>query len=99
MICNHLVPIEKALIARGIKEVSRGKAWSKNCREWVYYDCYFSDIEATIDRFSLDHNNVKMHSYSGTHDGSEHGLVCMKCNDAIMGIHPNYLNESTERFK
>jgi hypothetical protein len=39
MTCEHLLPLEEALLAEGIRETSRGQAWSENCREWVYFDC------------------------------------------------------------
>ena len=44
MTCEHLRPLEQAIIGCGIRETFRGSAWSKNCREWVYFDCYL-DIE------------------------------------------------------
>ncbi|MBK9550668.1 MAG: hypothetical protein IPO45_00490 [Saprospiraceae bacterium] len=37
--CEHLIELENELKLIDIKENSRG-AWSANCREWVYYDCY-----------------------------------------------------------
>ena len=40
MICEHLRALEQAILARGIRETFRGKAWSQNCREWVYFDCF-----------------------------------------------------------
>lgn len=93
MTCDHLNPLEKALIALGIKETYRGTPWSNNCREWVYYDCLFTDLDKTMSRFGLDKDIVKIHSHIGTHDGQEHGLVCSQCKDGIMGRHP----EMTER--
>ena len=36
MTCEHLIELERAIIAAGIRETSRGQAWSRNCREWVY---------------------------------------------------------------
>lgn len=90
MTCEHLNKLEKELIEKGIVEISRGQAWSDNCREWVYFDCVFVDLEKTIQRFGMDNVLVTIHSHLGTHDGQEHGLVCEKCNDAIMGLHPVY---------
>ena len=40
MVCEHLRQLEDELIAAGVREKFRGRAWSRNCREWVYFDCY-----------------------------------------------------------
>jgi len=95
MTCEHLNPLEQELTDIGMKEVFRGKPWSDNCREWVYYDCLFTDLDKTIDRFQLDRNFVKIHSHLGTHDGQEHGLVCNTCKDGIMGKHPKMVENYT----
>lgn len=95
MICEHLEPLEQELITNGIKEVSRGKTWSDNCREWVYYDCVFSDPDKTMLRLKMRTDIIKMHSHLGTHDGHEQGFVCTACLDAIMGIHPDMMKFSS----
>ena len=84
MVCEHLAPLEQALLTRKIAVISRGQAWSKNCREWVYFDC-FLDIPAIRARVDFP-EFVTIHSHRGTHDGQELGLVCSRCNDAIMGF-------------
>ena len=83
MTCEHLIKLEKAILEQGIRETFRGQAWSRNCREWVYFDCYI-DIEAVRERFALP-DCVKDHSHRGTHDGQENGLYCSLCHDGIMG--------------
>lgn len=83
MTCEHLQPLEKAILARGIRETFRGEAWSLNCREWVYFDC-FIDVEAVRRAFELSPSVVE-HTHRGTHDGQERGLVCSRCHDALMG--------------
>lgn len=85
MTCRHLREIEQAIQARGIAETFRGAAWSRNCREWVYFDC-FIDTAAVRERFSPD-DCVHDHEHRGTHDGQERGLVCTQCNDAVMGVY------------
>ncbi len=82
MICEHLRPLEQAIVARGIPETYRGKPWSLNCREWVYYDC-FIDTSAVQKALALP-SCVNEHIHRGTHDGSERGFVCAGCNDAIL---------------
>jgi hypothetical protein len=38
--------------SKNIKEIFRGQAWSKNCREWVYYDCILN-IDKLKEKFNL----------------------------------------------
>ena len=83
MTCEHLKPLEAAIIARGIRETFRGQAWSLNCREWVYFDC-FIDTAAVRRAFALP-SCVSEHVHRGTHDGQERGFVCSNCHDGIMG--------------
>jgi hypothetical protein len=83
MLCDHLRPVEAALKQAGAKELSRGQAWSKNCREWVYVDLYL-DTETILREFRLP-DIVETHLHRGTHDGSERGIVCTEHQDAIMG--------------
>jgi len=85
MVCEHLAPLEQALIDNDIAVTFRGQAWSMNCREWVYFDC-FLDVPAIRKRHSLP-DCVQDHSHRGTHDGQELGLVCAVCHDGIMGLY------------
>ena len=52
MICQHLRELEEAIIAAGIAETFRGQAWTTNCLEWDYFDCYL-DEEKIRQRFAL----------------------------------------------
>ena len=83
MICEHLRPLEQAIAARGIRETWRGKPWSLNCREWVFFDCYI-DTDGLRQSFPLP-ACITAHAHRGTHDGEERGFVCSECQDAIMG--------------
>ncbi|HEX2747138.1 MAG TPA: hypothetical protein VHM91_03995 [Verrucomicrobiales bacterium] len=85
MICEHLRLIEEAIHAAGIRETGRGRPWSMNCREWVYFDC-FLDTPAIRCRFAVP-ECVEDHVHRGTHDGEERGLVCSQCHDGIMGFY------------
>jgi hypothetical protein len=85
MLCVHLRELEQAIQARGIRETSRGQAWSENCREWVYFDCYL-EREEIRRRFRLE-ACVKDHEHWGTHDGQEAGFYCEVHKDGIMGVH------------
>lgn len=83
MLCEHLRHVEQAILASGIRETARGQVWSMNCREWAYFDGYI-DTAAVRKAFELA-SCVQDHTHRGTHDGSEHGLVCDACQDAVMG--------------
>jgi hypothetical protein len=83
MVCEHLREVEAALLAQGMPVTFRGAAWSRNCREWVYFDGYL-DNAAIRKTFTLP-LCVQDHSHRGTHDGQESGLVCSSCHDALMG--------------
>lgn len=85
MVCEHLRPLEELLITRGIPVTFRGQAWSMNCREWVYFDC-FLDTDAIRKEMTFP-LSVQDHSHRGTHDGQERGLVCTQCHDAIIGLY------------
>ena len=88
MLCEHLAELEQALIAAGVPITFRGKPWTSNCREWVYFACWL-DRPAIREQFSIA-DCVMDHDHVGTHDGQEAGLVCGICNDAIMGVHSTY---------
>ena len=87
MLCEHLAELERALAASGIPETYRGRPWSSNCREWVYFACYL-DLAALRQRLTLA-SCVEDHEHRGTHDGQEAGFVCTQCHDAVMGVHPS----------
>jgi hypothetical protein len=88
MLCEHLRPLEVAMVAAGVEEVFRGQPWSRNCREWVYFRCVL-DRRALRERFALP-STVVDHEHLGTHDGQEAGFACSLCHDAIMGNHPQH---------
>jgi hypothetical protein len=85
MLCEHLAPLEREIVAAGVQETFRGQAWSDNCREWVYFACWLDRV-AIRARLTL-HECVKDHEHRGTHDGQEAGFVCMACHDAVMGAY------------
>ena len=88
MLCDHLAELEQALIDAKIPITFRGKPWTSNCREWVYFACWL-DRPAIRERFPIA-DCVTDHDHLGTHDGQEAGLVCSTCSDAIMGVHSTY---------
>ena len=88
MVCGHLAEVEQALLASDIPETFRGRPWSSNCREWVYFSCWL-DRPAIRSRFKLA-DCVLDHDHRGTHDGQEAGLVCSICHDALIGAHMEF---------
>jgi hypothetical protein len=95
MTCEHLLSLEHAIVAAGFPVTFRGKPWSMNCNEWVYFDCVIPLAE-TRRRFALA-DCVTDHVHRGTHDGSEAGFVCGIHHDAVMGLHPS-TNAGARRF-
>lgn len=93
MTCEHLRQLETELSEAGYHETFRGKAWSANCREWIYFDCYF-DKPSIRKRIALA-DCVVDHEHLGTHNGQEAGFVCSQCHDAIMGVHPRNATQKT----
>lgn len=91
MVCEHLQPLETDLKQAGFNETYRGRPWSKNCREWIYFDCLL-DLAALRARLQLA-DSVIDHVHRGTHDGSEVGFVCTCSWDAIMGVHTDCATE------
>jgi hypothetical protein len=85
MVCEHLAPLEAALIESGMRETFRGATWSDNCREWVYFDVQL-DTEALQARFQLP-DCVAVHVNHDPKSGQERGFVCNTCNDAVMGLY------------
>lgn len=96
MVCEHLKQLETELIEAGVRETYRGSTWGKNCREWVYFDCYL-DLESLRGRIPFD-SCVQDHMHLGTHDGQESGLQCTECCDAIMGYHPAHKEKAPRVF-
>lgn len=86
--CEHLLPIEKELKERGIVETFRGQPWSNNCREWIYFDCYL-DIKSLQERFKFP-SFIKHHTNDDPRSGTEEGLYCELCKDAIVGAHTKF---------
>lgn len=86
MVCEHLIEVEQAVRNAGFRETFRGRAWSQNCREWVYFDC-FLPLETIRQTFNLA-SCVQNHEHLGTHDGQESGFICTSHHDGIMGHHP-----------
>jgi hypothetical protein len=96
MTCAHLRQLEAELIRLGYRVTYRGKPWTANCREGVYFDCYIEKANVR-QRVPLAECIVD-HEHLGTHDGQEAGFYCSECHDAIMGVHPKYVSEKTPIF-
>ena len=97
MTCKHLRQLEAEIIAAGLRETFRGRAWTVDCREWVYFDCYI-DRKSIRKRMTLA-DCVLDHEHLGTHDGQESGFVCTQCHDGIMGVHKQYRKGGTVVYR
>ena len=85
-VCEHLRALEDELAARTVAVTFAGRAWSANCRHWVYVDAVL-DCEALRTRLGLG-DAVTVHVNDDPRSGREKGLVCGACKDAIVGLHP-----------
>jgi hypothetical protein len=81
--CEHLQALEKELISCGITETFRGQAWSRNCREWVYFMCHL-DLVSIRSRLSLPACVVD-HVNDDPKSGTEQGFCCEEHFDGIIG--------------
>lgn len=84
MTCSHLQWLEQALITGGFRETFRGAAWSKNCREWVYFDVTL-DLAKLRQSFAIP-ACVGVHENSDPRSGLEMGLICRTCLDGVIGV-------------
>ena len=75
-------------MAAGVAVTYRGKTWTSNCREWVYFNCCL-DRESIRQRMTFA-ECVHDHEHRGTHDGQEAGFYCSACHDGVMGAHPAF---------
>lgn len=83
MTCQHLAPLEQELLTAGIQETCRGQAWTKACREWVYFDAIL-DTDALAARLRLP-ACVQVHENRDEKSGRERGFFCTHCRDGVMG--------------
>jgi hypothetical protein len=86
--CEHLSPLEEELKSKNIKETYRGQPWTRNCREWVYFDCYL-DMDKIRARYQFP-DFIISHRNDDGKSGLEAGFYCDQCKDAIIGAHPEY---------
>ena len=84
MTCSHFQWLEQALITAGFRETFRGAAWSKNCREWVYFDVCL-DLTKLRQDFAIP-ACLEVHENSDPRSGLELGLVCGTCFDGVIGL-------------
>lgn len=84
--CGHIIDLENYIKSKKVLEIFRGKAWSSNCNEWVYFDCIL-DTEKLKTKLGLD-NCIITHEFLDIKVANELGLVCEKCKDGIMGYNP-----------
>jgi len=84
MTCEHLSELESELVGMGIPLTFRGQAWTANCREWVYFDCYL-DLAAIRNRLNFA-ECIQDHTNDDPKSGTERGFVCQQHHDGVMGL-------------
>lgn len=94
--CEHLQILENELKSLGIKETYRGQPWSKNCREWVYFDCYL-DIKSLQERYKFP-EFIRHHYNDDERSGLEEGFYCELCRDAVIGLNSKYRDDDDQRI-
>ncbi|MBN1998586.1 hypothetical protein JW935_13590 [candidate division KSB1 bacterium] len=86
MVCHHLYEFENHILELNVEETARGKLWTKMQGEWVYFRCYI-DKESVMEK--IRHSEfLQWSEHLGTHEGSEAGIICIKCQCGVMGLHP-----------
>jgi len=85
MVCEHLATLEGELTSNRVAITYRGQAWSKDCREWVYFDVVL-DTASLAKRFSFS-PCVTVHVNDDPKSGQERGFVCNQCHDAVIGLY------------
>ena len=83
MVCEYLKDLESALLDAGVAVTYRGQPWTRNCREWVYFDAVL-DVDAIQRELALG-PPVTVHENTDPKSGVEAGFYCSLCHDAIMG--------------
>jgi hypothetical protein len=94
--CIHLIDLDNYIKDKGIKEIFRGKAWSKNCNEWVYYDCII-DIEKIKGEIIMD-NCITIHEYNDIKIANELGFFVMIVKMALWDLVPIMNNQKIKLY-
>lgn len=94
LMCEHLKPLENYLNVKNIPETFRGKPWSIHCNEWIYFDCILNTTQL-IAKFQFS-AFVVVQQNDDPRTGTELGLFCTECNDAILGLHPEFSTKKVE---
>ena len=92
-ICEHLRPVFDYIRSQGVHVLDVCTPWSRNCRNWAYFENIVLDLASLKGRFGLP-QFVVAHIHKGTVDGAEQGLVCSIDHDALMGLHPDLATSS-----
>ena len=92
-ICQHLRPVFDYIRSQNLHILDVCTPWSRNCRNWVYFENIVLDPESLKRRFGLP-EFVVPHVHKGTVDGAEQGLVCSIDHDGLMGLHPDLATSS-----
>lgn len=84
-LCEHLEPLRLHVLALGGQQQHILQTWS-NARHFAFFACILNRpalrAAVPLPAFVVDHD------HRGTHDGNESGMVCERCQDGLVGYHP-----------
>jgi hypothetical protein len=93
--CEHLRPIEEAIVAAGVQFGPILSPYGENRTTWFMCDATF-DEPSLRTRLALP-EFVTYSEYDGRVAGSDATFACTRCDHAILGCHPNYAPKDTRR--
>jgi hypothetical protein len=84
--CEHLIALDRALLARGLDRFVVRPASADGNNEWVYYNCLFN-MPRVRANYELP-QCVKVLLLEDMKAGMTRGFHCILCECAVTGRHP-----------
>jgi hypothetical protein len=95
--CEHLQPLETALVDNSIDLVAIESPYIANDYHWFGCECTF-DAEALRERLKLD-GRVRYYEFDGRASGSDATFTCDECRCVILGMHPSFAPSGAPRLR
>jgi len=93
--CEHLRPLEDAILAAGVPFAPIVSPYAENHTTWFMCDATFD--EPSLRRRLLLPEFVTYTEYDGRVAGSDATFACARCDHAILGCHPLYAARDVRR--
>jgi len=93
--CEHLRPLEEAIVAAGVQFGPIISPYSENRTTWFMCDATFD--EPALRKRLLLPEFVTYAEYDGRVAGSDATFACARCDHAILGCHPLYAPKDARR--